>query len=175
MKIIDVDALESFIVTTDEEDQFQYARHGPDCWTVVMGQSEETVFDCKEIEALFQEYVKKHNLEQIPCDASYAVEALEDFIGWVFDEGGRALKYDKKDLIRMVGALQTKRSNDMNKVYLTTPAGEVAIVKSKIVAVSSVDIRVAGSDKIVRSQIFTDGSDDPFNILETFEYATGRI
>lgn len=64
---------------------------------------------------------------------------------------------------------------EMNKIYLTTPAGQVAIIKSKIVAISSVHIKVSQSDKIVRSQIFTDSSDSPFNILEDFEYVTGRI
>ena len=46
-------------VTTNEPELNSYTRHSPTNWTVVMGESSEPVYDCKEIEALFQAHINK--------------------------------------------------------------------------------------------------------------------
>jgi len=63
----------------------------------------------------------------------------------------------------------------MSKVYLTTPSGEVAIVKSKVLAVMSCNVAVQHSDKTVLCQVYVDGSEEPFNIMEDFQYVTDNI
>jgi hypothetical protein len=62
MKILKVTPISGFIVETNEDEQFSYTRHGADCWYVKMGESDEPVYDCKEIEAKFQEYIKSENI-----------------------------------------------------------------------------------------------------------------
>ena len=47
---------------TDDDELFSYTRYGADCWYVNMGESDEPVYDCKEIEAKFQEYIKSENI-----------------------------------------------------------------------------------------------------------------
>jgi len=42
-------------VTTDEE---TYTRYSENSWSVVMGESEEQVYDCADIEKEYQEYIK---------------------------------------------------------------------------------------------------------------------
>ena len=58
MKITSIEKIESFIIKTDEDDYYQYHRYGSDSWFVTMGESEEPVHYCEEIEKLFQEYIK---------------------------------------------------------------------------------------------------------------------
>lgn len=60
------------------------------------------------------------------------------------------------------------------RIYLTTPWGEVAIVKRKIVAVCSVNIAGDNSTTVL-SQVYVDGDRDPFNVLEDFEYVSNKI
>jgi len=42
------------IVETDEPEYSRYTRYTSDNWTVVMGESEEPVYDCTELERLYQ-------------------------------------------------------------------------------------------------------------------------
>jgi len=56
MKILEVEQVTCFSVETEEE---QYIRYGPYCWYVIIGESEEPVYDCEELERLFQEFVNK--------------------------------------------------------------------------------------------------------------------
>lgn len=62
MKILKVTPIHGFIVITDQDEQFNYTRYGADNWYVTMGESDEPVYDCKEIEAMFQEYIKSENI-----------------------------------------------------------------------------------------------------------------
>ena len=62
MKILNATAINGFIVETDEDELFNYIRYGADCWYVKMGESDEPVYDCKEIEARFQEYIKTESI-----------------------------------------------------------------------------------------------------------------
>ncbi len=61
----------------------------------------------------------------------------------------------------------------MEKVYLTTPEGEIAIVKDKIVAVTECNLKTP--DKSVLSRVYVSGDKDPFNILEDFQYVSNKI
>jgi hypothetical protein len=61
MKITKAHEIKGHHVETDEYDFNQYTRYGPYSWFVTMGESDEPVYDCVEIEALFQEYLKSDN------------------------------------------------------------------------------------------------------------------
>ena len=56
LKIESIKETKCFYVVTDEEEYYQYTRYGAYCWYVRMGESDEPVYDCDEIEKLFQEY-----------------------------------------------------------------------------------------------------------------------
>lgn len=45
-----------YYVETDEEEFYQYTRHGKDSWCVTMGESEEPISN-SELEALFQRWL----------------------------------------------------------------------------------------------------------------------
>jgi hypothetical protein len=62
MEILNVTPIQGFTVATDDDELFSYTRYGADCWYVNMGESDEPVYDCKEIEAKFQEYIKSENI-----------------------------------------------------------------------------------------------------------------
>ena len=62
-----------------------------------------------------------------------------------------------------------------HKIYLTTIEGELAIVKSKIVAVLSAEIKVTNSEHTIKAKVFVDGDDEPFNVLEDFQYVSDKI
>ena len=68
MKIIDVTPIKVHVIETDSTDEFynQYTRYGADIWFVRMGESDESFYNCEEIEALFQEYIK-NNMEETDC------------------------------------------------------------------------------------------------------------
>lgn len=55
MYITDVSKETIYYVQTDEDLHYFYTRHGPNHWTVRMGESDELVYDCKELEQLFSE------------------------------------------------------------------------------------------------------------------------
>ena len=56
MKITSIAKAEIHHITTDEEEHHYYIRYSPDSWMVTMGESEETVYDCEELEEAFQNY-----------------------------------------------------------------------------------------------------------------------
>lgn len=68
MRITEAHKIKGHHVETDETDYNQYTRYGPDCWFVTMGESDEPVYDCEEIEALFQAYIQSDN-QRIHNDA----------------------------------------------------------------------------------------------------------
>jgi len=56
MKIIRTRKIKGYQVDTNEN---QYIRYGSDCWFITIGDSDEPLYNCKEIERLFQEYMAK--------------------------------------------------------------------------------------------------------------------
>ena len=58
MKIIEVTPIQGVRVTTDEVEFNEYIRYGADCWYVLTGESDEPVYECRELERLYQEHVK---------------------------------------------------------------------------------------------------------------------
>ena len=54
MKIEGITKAEIHFVTTDEEDYYEYTRYSATNWTVRMGESDEPVYDCEELESMFQ-------------------------------------------------------------------------------------------------------------------------
>ena len=52
-------------VETDGGDIYQYTRYGANSWTVRMGESDEQVYDCEELEAAFQAF---NHLVDCNCD-----------------------------------------------------------------------------------------------------------
>lgn len=59
MKIDSIRRREIFVIITDEGEY--YERHGNSDWSIRMGESLEPVYDCTELEGLFQEYMSKFN------------------------------------------------------------------------------------------------------------------
>lgn len=60
MKIIETQKVNAYLVKTDECEYNQYTRYGPNSWFVMMGESDEPVYNCGKIESLFQEHTKNH-------------------------------------------------------------------------------------------------------------------
>lgn len=58
MRTLKVERVESFYVTTDEDEYPTYRRNGPGAWENLMGCSFEEVYDDTELERLFLEYTK---------------------------------------------------------------------------------------------------------------------
>lgn len=56
--IIDITRKEIYQVSTDDGECCQYTRYSPTCWFVTMGESEEPVYDCEELEMDFQELMR---------------------------------------------------------------------------------------------------------------------
>lgn len=54
MKIKEIRKAEVHFIETDEEDYYRYTRYSATNWTVIMGESDEPVYDCEELEAMFQ-------------------------------------------------------------------------------------------------------------------------
>ncbi len=61
MKILEVVKMESFKVETDEDEVSTYIRYSKNSWFVKMGESDESVYDCEELEKLYQEYMINKN------------------------------------------------------------------------------------------------------------------
>lgn len=61
MKLKEVTKAIVFFVETDEDEQNYYTRYSADNWTVRMGESDEPLFYCEEIEKLFQEWLSKND------------------------------------------------------------------------------------------------------------------
>jgi len=62
MKIINATKSIVFYVETDENELNKYTRHSSENWTVTMGESDEPVYDCEELEKLFQEWGSQNGL-----------------------------------------------------------------------------------------------------------------
>ncbi len=60
MQIRGITEITAHLIMTDNPDYPYYTRYSPDNWKVTMGESEETVFDCQELEEAFQKYRSKH-------------------------------------------------------------------------------------------------------------------
>ena len=54
MKIKEIKKAEVHFVETDEEDYYRYTRYSATNWTVVVGESDEPVYDCEGLETMFQ-------------------------------------------------------------------------------------------------------------------------
>ena len=59
MKITEVTKVICFFIETDDEDNYMYNRYGVNNWTVRMGESDEPLYNCDEIEKLYQEWITK--------------------------------------------------------------------------------------------------------------------
>ena len=57
MKITEVTKVICFFIETDDEDNYMYNRYGANNWTVRMGESDEPLYNCDEIEKLYQEWI----------------------------------------------------------------------------------------------------------------------
>ena len=57
MKIKSVRQIKCHVVETDGKEEKDYTRYGPDSWAVRMGQSDECVNDCSELEREFQAFI----------------------------------------------------------------------------------------------------------------------
>ena len=62
MKITDIFERTIFIVETDEDDYSSYTRYSKDCWFVRMGESDEPLYDCEEIEKEFQKCMQENEM-----------------------------------------------------------------------------------------------------------------
>ena len=62
MKITEVTKIVCFLIETDDEDNYMYTRYSFDNWTVRMGESDEPLYNCEEIEALYQEWLTKNEI-----------------------------------------------------------------------------------------------------------------
>lgn len=61
MKIKEVREITAHVVETDDKDFPRHTRYGPDSWTVSMGESEEQVYECAELEAAFQAFIASND------------------------------------------------------------------------------------------------------------------
>ena len=59
MKITEVTKVICFFIETDDEDNYMYNRYDANNWTVRMGESDEPLYNCDEIEKLYQEWITK--------------------------------------------------------------------------------------------------------------------
>ena len=62
LRIISAKESKCFFVETDEDEYCQYTRYSSESWFVAMGESDEPVYDCSELERLFQEHQAKNRL-----------------------------------------------------------------------------------------------------------------
>lgn len=59
MKIVEVVEVVSHTVTiVSDEGTVEYVRYGPECWSRYYGPSLEEVYDCEELETLYQQHVR---------------------------------------------------------------------------------------------------------------------
>lgn len=62
MKVVDFMKAIVYFVETDESNYTFYTRYAADNWTKRIGESDEPVFDCKELERQFQIKLLKDKL-----------------------------------------------------------------------------------------------------------------
>ncbi len=65
MKIIKVLERTTFSVETEGDNNYNdiYTRYSADSWTVRIGESDEPLYECKNIELLYQEWLKNQQLK----------------------------------------------------------------------------------------------------------------
>lgn len=56
MKIISITPISCESVITDESEYNEYIRYGSGYWTVRIGESDEPVYNCADLERLYQKY-----------------------------------------------------------------------------------------------------------------------
>lgn len=61
MKVNSIEPISGHRVSTDEKGWSEYTRYSANCWTVAMGESDESVYDCTKLEQAYQEYLKINN------------------------------------------------------------------------------------------------------------------
>lgn len=64
MGMIKIEEIREFVSHTVETDENTYTRHSSQCWTIVMGESEEPVYDCNELEKAYQEYISNTGIKR---------------------------------------------------------------------------------------------------------------
>jgi hypothetical protein len=62
MKVVDFMKTVVYFVETDESNYSFYTRYDADNWTKRMGESDEPIFDCEELERQFQIKLLKDSL-----------------------------------------------------------------------------------------------------------------
>lgn len=62
MKVTAVLPVVVHLVTTDQKEFHTYTRFSSANWTQTMGESDEPVYDCQELEAAYQAFVKSNGL-----------------------------------------------------------------------------------------------------------------
>jgi len=56
MKILNIKETKYTYIETDEDD---YYRYGPNYWMIQIGESQEPVYFCEDLEAEYQNYIKE--------------------------------------------------------------------------------------------------------------------
>jgi len=64
VKVLEIREVISVIIETDKEDFPTYRRYSADNWENLMGTTWEPEYDCDEIEAAYQKYIKKQEEEE---------------------------------------------------------------------------------------------------------------
>lgn len=54
--MIKIEEIREFTAHIVETKKHTYTRYSPQCWTIIMGESEEPVYDCEELEEAYQKY-----------------------------------------------------------------------------------------------------------------------
>lgn len=62
--MIKIEEIREFVSHTVETNENTYTRHSSQCWTIVMGESEEPVYDCNELEKVYQEYISNTGIKR---------------------------------------------------------------------------------------------------------------
>lgn len=65
-----IEKSEIYYVTTDDEDYNEYIRYSSSSWMVRIGESEEPIYDCDELEKKFQKMQMDERLESINVESN---------------------------------------------------------------------------------------------------------
>ena len=65
-----IEKSEIYYVTTDDEDYNEYIRYSSSSWMVRIGESEEPIYDCDELEKAFQKMQMDERLESINVESN---------------------------------------------------------------------------------------------------------
>lgn len=78
--MIKIEEIREFVSHTVETSENVYTRHSSQCWTIVMGESEEPVYDCEELEKAYQEFISNKIRKEVIMDLESILNALPRFI-----------------------------------------------------------------------------------------------